>query len=157
MRRFDLLALLGVIALSSNGFFINEAKARELAEVTLGDSPFGPGWMVPTPEHELDDKHDPIDFDPLTEGNNDDGEDDDDEGEDDGEDDGEDNGEDDGEDEDEDDEDIVSSPNPDVGGTGDENPFEVLEEMYTNFTNALTELEERVATLTELQVSVEAL
>ena len=66
MRQFDLLALLGVIAFTSSGFFVNNAQARNLAEVTL-ESPFGPGWLLAPdmPASELDNVTDPINFGPI--------------------------------------------------------------------------------------------
>ena len=180
MKRFDYLALFGIITFTQAGFMINNAAGRELAEVTLGN-PFGDGWLLGhhQPESELDDVHDPIDFGPLTnntasagDDNEDDADDeeddnghgckkcghDDDDDDDNADEDEDDNADDEEEDDnandgedDEEEEGPVGAPNPDVGGTGDENPFDVLEEMFANMTESISALEERVAELADLQ------
>ena len=181
MRRFDLLALLGVITFTSSGFFVNKAAARNLAEVTLGAHPLANSSLL---SHHLsasdkDDIHDPIDFGPLvnnTASEEDDAPAEEDEAPAEEEDDEEDNGhgckkcghhddeeeedeeeEQPAEEDDEDEEGPVGAPNPNVGGEGDENPFEVLEEMFANMTSAISDLEERVQELSDLKEQLEAL
>lgn len=156
MRNLDLLALLGVIT------FAGSVSGRTLAEVTLG-SPFGSGWLLSGSMNpsDLDDKHDPINYGPFVnnsgwnrsedvQGGN-----------------GglgshgggkknctschhhnhkppkpnkppsNDNGGDNGG--------QVGAPNP-----NDEDPFTYLEDLFTNMTTALDDLEERVITLADL-------
>ena len=60
MRQFDYLALIGVIAFTSSGFFVNKADARALTEVTL--EKFGDNWYPATPAEVLDGIHEDIDF-----------------------------------------------------------------------------------------------
>ena len=167
MRQFDFLALIGVIAFTSSGFFVTKADARSLAEVTL-ESPFGPGWLLSgsMPASELDNVTDPIDYGPIGSDANDY----------DGTSSGSDLGSNDtsgnhthchtcaqhhhhhhnhtdhahvdntlptpdgGQ---------VGAPNP---GAGDAiNPFDYLEELYTNLTASISDLEDRVATLSDLE------
>jgi hypothetical protein len=155
MRTFDKLALLGVITFTTAGFFMNTAAGRELAEVTL-ESPFGPGWMLGhhQDESELDNVHDPIQFGNCSTcgGNTGGGDNNDDEEDEDQPDDEEE--EDDNQDDEEEEDGAVGSG---VGGTGDENPFDVLEEMFQNMTDTLSDLEDRVAALTDLQSALEDL
>lgn len=150
MRQFDFLALIGVIAFTSSGFFINSADARGLAEVTLEKSPFGPNWKPHTPAEALDNVHEDIDFgnlpdfadhsndteDNAPQGNNtDDGEDDDKKDhkctfcqirDEDKDDEAEDEDEDEAEDEDQEDDDIVESGNPNDDEEEEEKDFEIL-------------------------------